>query len=1092
MKLIKMIVFLVVVFLVGVVQAEEISPQLFLEQFVKAVQTQNFFQIRQLIVENPHTAEQVQRQLALKGKETGKKALSFRILAKALAKARKIFSSKSSIQGDLTVEELKFLKAFMPAYQAENIERMSKLVIKQPQIARLLQIRLMLLSKGVASKKARQIRNLAQVLGTILETWETQKSIDRLQTEAEQALDAGKYLVALKKFKQGLALTTSNKLRQQEAGRFLRNISVVYAKLHQYKQALKYLQQALKIFQELKNEEQERITLSDIGAIYNYLYQYKTALNYFQKALALHQKVKDKKWEANDLFNIGLTYSMLSQYESALEYFHMALINFHKLKDRKMKAETLNSLGVVFYELGRNPLDYFERSLTIFREIKDRSGEAEILLNLSVVHSYMSQYEQALEYQLQALTNFREIKDRSGEAESLSNLGMIYFFLKQYKRALEYFEQSLAIRRELKNHFGESKDLALIGFVYEKFGNYESAKSAIEESLYISNRFGLEKSLWVLQSQMGKIQAKLKQFSAAINYYQHALDTLEALRSQIKEQDFQLSFVQNKLFVYAEFINLLQNLHKQYPKKGYDKKALEIFERQQGRILLEELGKSGVRRFAGIPENILQRDREFEQQIAAIRKKRMEALAQSKDAEPQSKQLEKLEAEQAKFAKTLQTKYPAYYALKYPKPVTLENLQKQVLQAGEMMLIYNVRKDSTDLWIVGKQEFSMFNLALTKEQIQQQVTNFREVGIESMIEELEMAKNKQNAELKYHLQNAVDESLPEFVKVSHGLYQQLLPKAARDLISKADTIYIVPTGALYELPFEALITDPDEEEPHYLIQDYAIAYLSSASLLKTLREATKKRSDTEEREPFLAFADPVFQAENCGNNVSSQTSEVFQGLRTRAYRDLLGGGCIPQLPNTRDEALNIAKLFNVTPEELYLGERASRENVLYLNEDKELSDFSYILFATHAVLPDELSYINQPAVLLSYPENGGYLTMADVFGLEMNADLVTLSACNTGRGKNVKGEGVIGLTRAFMYAGTPAVSVSLWGVESQATQQLNQVLFSQLKNKRPLAESLRQAKLAMLKGKGKLDGEFEDIYHHPYFWAGFVVFGDGK
>ncbi|MEN8220780.1 MAG: CHAT domain-containing protein [Pseudomonadota bacterium] len=172
------------------------------------------------------------------------------------------------------------------------------------------------------------------------------------------------------------------------------------------------------------------------------------------------------------------------------------------------------------------------------------------------------------------------------------------------------------------------------------------------------------------------------------------------------------------------------------------------------------------------------------------------------------------------------------------------------------------------------------------------------------------------------------------------------------------------------------------------------------------------------------------------------------------------------------------------PQALYLGKDASRENVLQLNEDEELDDFRYVLFATHAVLPDELSYINQPAVLLSYPENGGYLTMADAFGLQMNADLVVLSACNTGRGENIKGEGVRGLARAFMYAGTPAVSVSLWTVNSQATQQLNQSFFTQLKKKRHLAEALRQAKIAMI------EGEVEDIYSHPYFWAGFVVFGD--
>jgi len=131
-----------------------------------------------------------------------------------------------------------------------------------------------------------------------------------------------------------------------------------------------------------------------------------------------------------------------------------------------------------------------------------------------------------------------------------------------------------------------------------------------------------------------------------------------------------------------------------------------------------------------------------------------------------------------------------------------------------------------------------------------------------------------------------------------------------------------------------------------------------------------------------------------------------------------------------------------------------------------------------------LSYIKQPALVLSHPEQNGYLKMADVFGLKMNADLVTLSACNTGRGDAIKGEGVRGLTRAFMYAGTPAVAVTLWSVESLASQQLGIHLFTQLKNKQPLAKGLQQAKLAMLKND-------KSHSRHPYFWAGFVVFGDG-
>ena len=185
----------------------------------------------------------------------------------------------------------------------------------------------------------------------------------------------------------------------------------------------------------------------------------------------------------------------------------------------------------------------------------------------------------------------------------------------------------------------------------------------------------------------------------------------------------------------------------------------------------------------------------------------------------------------------------------------------------------------------------------------------------------------------------------------------------------------------------------------------------------------------------------------------------------------------------------IAQLFNVkkyhSPKPLHLHEDASLETVLQLNEDEQLDDFRYVVFSTHAILPNEIDHINQPALVLSYPEENGYLTMGEVFGLQMNADLVTLSACNTGRGENIQGEGVRGLTRAFMYAGTPAVSVTLWSIQTDSAKQLSMNLFTQLKEKQALATGLRQAKLTMLEGEPK------DYFSHPYFWAPLVVFGDG-
>jgi len=295
---------------------------------------------------------------------------------------------------------------------------------------------------------------------------------------------------------------------------------------------------------------------------------------------------------------------------------------------------------------------------------------------------------------------------------------------------------------------------------------------------------------------------------------------------------------------------------------------------------------------------------------------------------------------------------------------------------------------------------------------------------------------------------------------------------------------------LYLVPFEALVTEiemteDDEEIPSYLIEDYAIAYLSSASLLKILRDS---QQESNANQPLLAFADPEYPPCETQQEETKKRGTTVSELRTRAYLRAVEGGCFPRLPDTATEAQAIAKLFNAPKEAIHLREKAARSTVLNLNEAKKLKDYRYLLFATHGVLPDEVGGIAQSALVLSNPlKEEGYLTMADAFTLELNADFINLSACNTGGGKTVKGEGIMGLTRAFMYAGTPAIGVTLWYVESQSAQELSIGIFENLKAGKNMAEALRQIKLKMIAGKAS-----DASYKYPYYWAPFVVYGDGQ
>lgn len=396
-----------------------------------------------------------------------------------------------------------------------------------------------------------------------------------------------------------------------------------------------------------------------------------------------------------------------------------------------------------------------------------------------------------------------------------------------------------------------------------------------------------------------------------------------------------------------------------------------------------------------------------------------------------------IEKQQQNLQTRLKNGYPDYYALKYPKPVDLKMLQKQVLQPNELMLVYGVMENRTVLWMIGKDTFQVFDLPLSEKTLTEKVKDIR-LGVDWRLD----TRTFERSDIEKPLS---DKKLSE---ITYELYNQLFPYPVRPLVEKADTVYIVPTSVLYALPFEMLVTKPVKRETdtiHYLIEKAPISYLSSASLLKILRDAKKRRVKTA-RYPLLAFANPNYES----------------------------SGFSP-LPNTASEAKEIAKFFKLST--LQLGEQASVEKVFEFNKKERLDDYKYLLFATHGVIPGESNVINQPALVLSHPnlkKEEGLLTMANVFDLQLNAKLVSLSACNTGRGEQERGEGVMGLTRAFMYAGTPTVAVTLWEVNTYSTEQLNVDFFEQLSKGKKPAKALQTVKLKMLSGDN-------EKYRHPYY-----------
>jgi tetratricopeptide (TPR) repeat protein len=1025
-----------------------------LEQLKAAIRAKNHEKVIQLIQDNPKIAEKI---LPVDSLETVKQLHSELELIRLQKEGKK--------------EATNLLEQLQAAIRAKNHEKVIQLIQDNPKIA----------EKILPVDSLETVKQLHSELELI-----------RLQKEGEEAYYHSNYLLALEKWQAGLdkALELADK---HYTSMFLSDLGVVYNGLGEYTKALKYHRQASIIDdKELDDKGGKGIDLGNIGVIYWHLGQYDEALKVYQQSLAIAKELGYKEGEGDNLTNLGLIYFDLGQYPKALQYYQQALTIHRKIDDERGKGIDLGNIGGVYLKLGQHDKarQYYQQSLDTHRKLDYKLGEGIELINLGGVYSDLGQYFETLDYYRQALAMFSKIGNKYYISQLLNNIGLVYWKSGQYPEAKENYQQALAIAKEIRDKSVEGIGLTNLGVLYQNLGQYDQAKTHFKDSLTIFESLKSLDDLWKAQGGLAYTEVHLNQPQDAIHHLEQALDIIEQLRASLTgdiekatglpARTLKTDFMQNKFVVYDRLISL-------YHDQGDDQKAFETFERKQGRAFLEDMAKSGVRRYVDLPVEISQKEATLETQLEAARKILGEAAGKGDEAVKQARELlATAETALEVFKAELKVKYPRYYNLKYPQPVKLPDLQQKVLQEGELLLIYNVREEATDLWLVGKQHFQMFSLSVTEAQVKEKVETFRKWGIDRVDTENSQA-----------LADSLEKDFTDFTQASHALYQQLFPATLLGE-AKPKRLYIVPTSALYELPFEALVTE-NTDKPHYLLQDYAISYLSSASLLKTLRDA-KQQQGTAQRKPLLAFADPVYPTQDC-----QPTDDSLLAQQVRDYYALLTGGgldeksgCPKKLPSVAQsiiQSLGLKKDFESST--LIKGDDASRYTVLKMNREGRLENSKYVMFSTHGLVPNKITPLIQPALLLSHTtpleqekdEDGemvlkGFLTMGDVFGLSLNTDLVILSACNTGRGETIKGEGTIGLTRAFMYAGTPAVSITLWSIEAGAAKKLNVAWFNRLKDGQPLADSLREAKLEMLDKSG--------YYRYPYAWAGVVVFGDGK
>jgi CHAT domain-containing protein len=934
-------------------------------------------------------------------------------------------------------------------------------------------------------------------------------------------INTARYADALSNLQQALPIARQVGQRDAEAA-VLSDIGIVLVNTGHYDDALDYARQALAIDRQLDREDNEERTLSNIAYIEYRMDRFDDSLETAKEEFAIAAQQQDAGGEAKARVSMGNVMAALSRFPEALSLYRAVLDHYRESNNPEGQAVMLGNIGVLQYFTGQyaDALESQSESIALARQASDLESESKSLNDIANVQAELGLSQAALQSNSQALEIQRRIGNPARVATSLTTRGFIEKDLAAYGDAESTFRQALAVSTQLGDQAGVGYELNGLGAVQYAQAQYAAALASYQSALAVFVKLGDRQEqatlLWVsavAQQQLhsyhdalasaqqsiallratgspawhglsaaAHAQASLDDPQDALANYEAAIDEIEQLRGALPETGSRTSFFQQALFVYDDCIAYLLDLDRRFPDKGYDRKAFEIFERRQARTLLEEISQSAAHGFSGVPRAVSDHEATNAAEIVQLEKSLAQArsTAQTSAAAITSLQAELGAVQQRRDAleAVIRSRYPAYYALQHPRPIGVPALQRRVLQSGETMLVYDVLESRTALWVITPTSFRLFDLEEGSADVQSQVGRFLSAtqSVQSAIDSGLSASA---------VRRLAAQSLPSFVDASSALYQALFPPAARSMIAATSSLYIVPTGALYGTPFEALATHAaNTDSVRYLVEDHAISYLSSASLLAVLRTGLEKRNQGTQQ-PLVAFANPVFgEAETA----EPSAAPTLATLQTRAVSHIVTRGAqssaFPALPGSEIEVKAVAATIRGATADLYLGDEASIATVSRLNASGSLRGFRYVLFATHAALPDTISGIAQPSLVLAHPTTNGFLTMGDVFGLSLDAQLVMLSACESGGGITTKGEGVQGLTQAFMYAGTPIVSVTQWEVVDNVAERFTPNFFLRMHNGATPAQALRGAKLGMIHGS-------DIMLRHPFFWAPTVLFGDG-
>jgi len=825
--------------------------------------------------------------------------------------------------------------------------------------------------------------------------------------------------------------------------------------LGQLKKSLKNFEKAINLAKKIKSKEHELKCLRQLSITYWQLSDLQNFLFLNKKALKIAESLKHRTEEGRCLNHIGLYYWRLDYYSKALYFYEKALIIAQNLRNKKAESDCLNKIGLTYRNIGNydKSLDYLIKAYKIAKEIEDDNLISMALNNIGntfrdkgLLSGEKEDFYKTISYYEDSLKLAKKYHDIRTEIKALNNIGIANLDLENYCKALKYFQTGYKKAEEIQDIEVIGMILNNIGIVNFNLGNYKEAELFLQRAIELGLQIRGGHILWEAYLGLGQCYEKLNKFPDAVKCYQNAIDVIDNIRSNIIIDANKAGFVRDKLKVYESLMSLLYRLNIRDSTKAFGKEIFNIAERAKARAFLEVLGESEIIIRGRLNHELKEREIEIANKVSSVAQSLSDGHISESKRKELLKKLQLAEDEYILFISKIRSEIPEFVDIVLPEPCRFEQIQNQLLDEKTALIEYFLGEKQSFMFLFTKNDYNLYSLP-ARDDIKKSIKAY-----------LKILSDPPKGRFRGHL-------------AAKRLYQELLFPLEMIIPESVENLIIIPDGILYYLPFETLIPHIKNRSLRYdfLIDRYKISYApSSSSLLFLINKKIKNRPSKD----LLAIGDPVYALKSSKNDKGYRTqAEILKELYQSQGFDF------SLLPHSKREIKKISKFFQKKNRDIYLNDRA-REDVI---KKIPLEDYQIIHFACHGFLDERYPF--RSALVLSLSDGlkeDGFLKVHEIYNLRLSADLVVLSACQTGRGKLEKGEGILGLPRIFFYSGARSVVSSLWKISDKAAARFMYYFYLYLSQGKDKAQALCMAKVKMQNSK----------FSHPYYWAAFVLNGD--